>query len=68
MDHEPRMSLAITGHQPAIPPLPWATNYILQSVTNLASTNWLAVTNGVPVIGITVPYNLPTNCYRLISE
>jgi hypothetical protein len=27
----------------------------------MASTNWLTVTNGVPVIGITVTNNLPAS-------
>jgi hypothetical protein len=37
----------------------------LQSVTNLASANWLLVTNGVPVISVTDTNNLPANFYLL---
>jgi hypothetical protein len=41
------------------------TNYILQSSTNLASTNWVAVTNGVPIIGVAVTNNSPATFFRL---
>ena len=41
------------------------TNFVLQSTTNLASTNWTNVTNGAPVVGITVSNTLPPTFYRL---
>ncbi|HZR20731.1 MAG TPA: hypothetical protein VFE51_25850 [Verrucomicrobiae bacterium] len=41
------------------------TNFVLQSTTNLASPNWTKVTNGTPVIGITVSNTLPPTFYRL---
>jgi uncharacterized repeat protein (TIGR03803 family) len=46
----------------------WALNYVLQSTTNLASGDWVNVTNGVPVTGVQLPK--PTNTstfYRLIA-
>ena len=46
----------------------WALNYVLQSTTNLASGDWVNVTNGVPVTGVQLPN--PTNTstfYRLIA-
>jgi hypothetical protein len=32
----------------------WATNYVLQSSTNLSGTNWTVVTNGAPIVGVIV--------------
>ena len=46
----------------------WALNYVLQSTTNLASGDWVNVTNGVPVTGVQLPN--PTNAstfYRLVA-
>ena len=46
----------------------WALNYVLQSTTNLATGNWVNVTNGVPVTGVQLPN--PTNAstfYRLVA-
>ena len=46
----------------------WALNYVLQSTTNLASGDWVNVTNGVPVTGVQLPN--PTNTstfYRLVA-
>lgn len=44
------------------------TNYILQSVTNLNSTNWVTVTDAVPVIAFTVTNQLPGRFFRLQSQ
>jgi hypothetical protein len=41
------------------------TNFVLQSTTNLASPVWTDVTNGTPVVGITVSNALPATFYRL---
>jgi hypothetical protein len=41
------------------------TNFVLQSTTNLASPVWTDVTNGAPVVGITVSNALPSTFYRL---
>jgi hypothetical protein len=41
------------------------TNYVLQSTTNLASPNWTTVTNGTPIIGVTVSNTSPQTFYRL---
>lgn len=45
----------------------WAFNYKLQSTTNLASTNWVTITNGVPVTGVQITSTNPSVFYRLIS-
>ena len=41
------------------------TNFVLQSTTNLASPVWTDVTNGTPVVGITVSNVYPSTFYRL---
>lgn len=41
------------------------TNYVLQSTTNLTNPNWTAVTNGTPIIGVTVSNTSPASFYRL---
>jgi hypothetical protein len=43
----------------------WDTNYVLQTVTNLNSTNWVTVTNGAPVTGVSLPVTLPASFFRL---
>lgn len=45
----------------------WAVNYRLQSTTNLSSTNWSDVTNGVRVTGVQVTSTNPAVFYRLAS-
>ena len=45
----------------------WAWNYTLQSNTNLNSTNWVNVTNSVPVMGAQVISTNPAVFYRLIA-
>ncbi len=68
--------------QPALPPpniapagnqsvLFWPTDYgnlLLQSVTNLNSTNWVTVTNGTPISGFTVTNALPSQFFRLQQQ
>ncbi len=41
------------------------TNYVLQSTTNLSSPNWTTVTNGTPIIGLTVSNTSPASFYRI---
>lgn len=45
-----------------------ATNYILQSVTNLNSTNWITVSDAVPVIAYTVTNNSTARFFRLQQQ
>jgi hypothetical protein len=61
----PQLNIATVGNQSVLLYPTWAANYVLQRVTNLASTNWLPVSNGVPVIAVTVTNNLPASFYRL---
>jgi hypothetical protein len=44
-----------------------ATNYVLQTSTNLSSTNWTDVTNGTPIMGVTVSDSSPASFYRLVA-
>ena len=41
------------------------TKDVLQTVTNLASTNWVTVTQAVPVSAVTVSNTLPASFFRL---
>ncbi|HUA65397.1 MAG TPA: hypothetical protein VME24_06090 [Alphaproteobacteria bacterium] len=63
----PQLNIATVDNQSVLfyPYSVLGANYVLQCVTNLASTNWLTVSNGVPVIGVTVPNNLPASFFRL---
>ena len=42
-----------------------ATNYILQTSTNLNSGIWTPVTNGMPIIGVIVSNTSPQSFFRL---
>ena len=44
-----------------------ATNYVLQTVTNVASTNWTAATNAVAVNAVTVTNSAPAGYFRLLA-
>jgi hypothetical protein len=62
---ELNLNIAMNGNQSV---LYWAagnTNFVLQSTTNLASTNWTAVTNGAPIMGVTVSNTSPAQFFRL---
>jgi len=45
----------------------WAGTYTLQSTTNVASGNWVNVSNGTPVFGVQVTSTNPAVFYRLVS-
>ncbi len=45
----------------------WAGSYSLQSTTNVASSNWVNVTDALPVYGAQVTSTNPTVFYRLVS-
>jgi formylglycine-generating enzyme required for sulfatase activity len=44
-----------------------ATNYTLQSTTNLASPNWGIVTNGIPLMAVSVTNTSPAMFFRLYN-
>ena len=64
----PQLNVATVGNQSVLfyPYSAAGTDYVLQSATNLASPNWLVVTNAVPIIGVTVSNNLPASFFRLV--
>ena len=63
-----QVGVAAIANQPGQEVIFWPaslTNFVLQSTTNLASPVWTNVTNGTPVVGITVTNALPATFYRL---
>ena len=63
-----QVGIAAVANQPGQQVIFWPaglTNFVLQSTTSLGSTNWVTVTNGTPVVGITVTNTLPATFYRL---
>ena len=61
----PTLNLASAGNLTALYWPAYATNYFLESTTNLSTANWAAVTNGTPNICITVSNTVPTIFFRL---
>lgn len=70
----PQLNIVAIGGQIVLFYPAWATNYILQCATNPASTCWqtvtacaqvMLVTNGAPVIAVTLTNTLPTSFFRL---
>jgi|SRR5208282_2422978 len=43
------------------------TNYVLQTVTNLSSTNWVAASNAVTVNAVVVTNSAPSGYFRLLA-
>jgi uncharacterized repeat protein (TIGR03803 family) len=62
----PVLSISSTGNQSVISWPVSAANYVLQSTTNLASPNWVTVTNAVPGTA-TVTNSLPAQYFRLAN-
>lgn len=62
----PWLSIALAGSQIALLWPASATNYILESATNLSAPCWVAVTNGTPITGgVTLTNSLPAAFFRL---
>jgi hypothetical protein len=62
----PALNIAENGNQSVIYWTGSETNFVLQSTTNLSSTNWTTVTNGTPVSGVAVTNTSPASFYRLV--
>ena len=43
-------------------------NYVLQTATNLASTNWVAVANAVPMVAVAVTNSSGAHFFRLVQN
>jgi alpha-tubulin suppressor-like RCC1 family protein len=58
----PALGITTYGNQPVLIYPPVGTNYSLEMTTNLASGNWVTVTNGVPISGVQIT-NAPSNAF-----
>jgi uncharacterized repeat protein (TIGR03803 family) len=61
----PTVNLTAVGQQNFLYWPNSAVNYTLQTATNLASTNWVAATNQLPVTGVLVTNQQPSQFFRL---
>ncbi|MGA2870916.1 MAG: hypothetical protein ABSF34_17360, partial [Verrucomicrobiota bacterium] len=62
-----QLGIAQSGQQTILFWPACATNVVLQTTTNLPSPNWIAVTNDIPITGVTVTNNLPAAFFRLVQ-
>jgi hypothetical protein len=63
----PLLGVGAFGSQTALYWPASATNYVLQSTTNPASSNWTTVSNGTPLVGLAVTNALPAAYFRLLK-
>lgn len=62
----PALGISAYGSQPAVFfPTATGTNYVLQMTTNLASGNWVTITNGLPISGLVITNPPPNAFFRL---
>jgi uncharacterized repeat protein (TIGR03803 family) len=61
----PALSIASVSNQTVLFWPASATNYVLESTTNLASPNWVPATDAVPVNAVTVSNTLPARFFQL---
>jgi formylglycine-generating enzyme required for sulfatase activity len=45
-----------------------ATNYVLETTTNLATPNWVTVSNAIPITAVTVTNTLAAGFFRLVQN
>lgn len=64
----PALNIAPAGNQVALYWPALAAHYNLQTVTNMSSTNWVTVSNGTPIIGVTLTNTQPAAFFRLQSR
>jgi uncharacterized repeat protein (TIGR03803 family) len=64
----PSLGIASIGNQVVVYWPASASTYVLQSTTNLSSTNWVSVSNGVPIIGVTLPNSPSGGFFRLQQQ
>jgi formylglycine-generating enzyme required for sulfatase activity len=63
---QPSLGIAPAGNQSVLYYPITPTNYILQSTTNLASSNWITATDAIPVTAAAVGNTTPAKFYRLL--
>jgi uncharacterized repeat protein (TIGR03803 family) len=61
----PALSILSDSNQIVLSWPAWASNYVLQSTTNLASPNWVIVSNAIS--GMAVTNSLPAQYFRLAN-
>jgi hypothetical protein len=64
----PHLSIVSSGNKIVLYWPAGATNFVLQTTTNLAGTNWTAVTNGTPIVGATVPNSTNPPAYFRLQQ
>jgi hypothetical protein len=64
----PALNIASVGNQSVLYWSASATNYVLQTTTNLSPPNWVTVSNGTPIIGVTLTNSSPAAFFRLIHQ
>ena len=62
---QPALSIAQTNSGAILTWPVGATNYILQSATNLSTPNWVTVSNATPGTNLPVAFNSPAKFFRL---
>jgi hypothetical protein len=61
----PILNITSAGNQVAVIWPAWVGNRILECTTNLSAPNWVTVTNGAPVLGVTLTNTSPGLFFRL---
>ena len=62
----PVLGIFLNGNKSTLVWPSWATNYVLQATTNLASTNWVTI-NATPTNSVIVTNSLPAQFFRLAT-
>lgn len=62
---QPTLTIVPSGNQTVLFWPESAANYVLQSTTNVASSNWIQVNDAIPVIAFAVTNSLPSRFFRL---
>ena len=63
----PALSILLNGRQSVLSWPASASNYVLQSTTNLASPNWATVSYAMPTNSVTVTNSSPAQYFRLAN-
>ena len=63
----PLLGIAPAGNQSVLYWTAIAKGYTLQSTTNLCPPSWVTVSNGTPIVGVTLTNYLPQDFFRLQS-
>jgi uncharacterized repeat protein (TIGR03803 family) len=61
----PALNILSDGYQSVLSWPAWASNYVLQSATNLVTPNWTTISNAAP--GMAVTDSLPAQYFRLAN-